>query len=77
MMRAAIYARYSSNNQRDASIDDQVRLCQAWLQGQGHGLGKVYEDRAISGATMLRPGIQSLLTDCLAGHIPAVRSYEV
>ncbi len=71
-MHAAIYARYSSNNQRDASIDDQVRLCQAWLQGRGHGLGKVYEDRAISGATMLRPGIQSLLADCLAGHIDIV-----
>ena len=28
-MRAAIYARYSSANQRDASIEDQVRQCRA------------------------------------------------
>ena len=27
MMRAAIYARYSSDSQREASIEDQVRLC--------------------------------------------------
>ena len=71
-MRAAIYARYSSNNQRDASIEDQVRLCQAYLEGQGHGPGKIYEDRAMSGATMLRLGIQSLMTDCLAGRIDIV-----
>jgi site-specific DNA recombinase len=71
-MRAAIYARYSSDNQRDASIGDQVRLCQAWLDGQGHGTGKVYADRAVSGASLLRPGIQSLLEDCLSGKIDLV-----
>ena len=26
-MKAALYARYSSDNQRDASIEDQLRLC--------------------------------------------------
>jgi site-specific DNA recombinase len=71
-MRAAIYARYSSDNQREASIDDQVRLCNAWLSAQGHGKPKIYKDKAISGATMLRPGIQSLLTDCMAGNIDLV-----
>lgn len=28
-MRAALYARYSSDNQRDASIEDQLRICRA------------------------------------------------
>jgi site-specific DNA recombinase len=31
-MRAAIYARYSSDNQRDASIEDQVRLCRERIE---------------------------------------------
>jgi site-specific DNA recombinase len=71
-MRAAIYARYSSDNQRDASIEDQVRLCQVWLEAHGHAPGAVYQDRAVSGATMLRPGLQSLLSDCLAGRVELV-----
>ena len=71
-MRAAIYARYSSDNQKDASIEDQVRLCRAWLKAQGHEKATVYDDRAISGATMLRPGIQSLLTECMAGNVDIV-----
>ncbi len=71
-MRAVIYARYSSDHQRDASIKDQVRICQSWLEAQGYGQAKVYDDRAISGATMLRPGIQSLLTECMAGRVDIV-----
>ena len=34
-MRAAIYARYSSENQREASIEDQVRVYQRLIEGQG------------------------------------------
>ncbi len=41
MTQAAVYARYSSDNQRDASIEDQVRQCRAridredWTLTQG------------------------------------------
>jgi DNA invertase Pin-like site-specific DNA recombinase len=34
-MRAVVYARYSSENQRDASIEDQLRQCQAFRVGKG------------------------------------------
>ena len=44
-MRAAIYARYSSDLQRDASIEDQVRLCRAELERAGWELAQVYTDR--------------------------------
>jgi site-specific DNA recombinase len=37
-IRAVIYARYSSENQRDASIDDQIRLCAAFVEQQGFQL---------------------------------------
>ncbi len=63
MMRAAIYARYSSDNQREASIDDQVRTCRALIERQGWQFLTSYSDRAISGATLLRPGYQKLLED--------------
>ena len=62
-MRAVIYARYSSDLQSAASVDDQVRLCRERIERDGHELVQVYSDRAVSGATLMRPGIQSLLQD--------------
>jgi site-specific DNA recombinase len=69
MTRAAIYARYSSDNQREASIEDQVRQCRARIAQEGWQLGEVYSDHAISGATTLRPGYQQMLEDARAGRI--------
>ncbi len=71
-MRAVIYARYSSDNQRDASIVDQVRLCEELIKGSGWNLADVYSDAALSGANLLRPGIQSLLNACLSGRVDVV-----
>jgi DNA invertase Pin-like site-specific DNA recombinase len=39
-MRVAIYARYSSDNQRDASIADQLRICREFVARQGWTVGK-------------------------------------
>jgi site-specific DNA recombinase len=55
-MKVALYARYSSDNQRDASIEDQLRLCR----------------RAISGASLLRPGIHELISDAMRGKFVVV-----
>ena len=66
-MRAAIYARYSSDNQRDASIEDQVRQCRAWAENGDHLVTEVYVDRAISGASVVRPGYQKMLEDARNG----------
>jgi site-specific DNA recombinase len=60
-VRAAIYARYSSEMQRDASVEDQVRLCRERICQEGWTLVQVYVDRAISGASTLRPGYQGIL----------------
>ena len=63
MIRVAIYARYSSDNQRDASIEDQIRLCREHAEQQGWQVVESYADHAISGSSLLRPGIQNLLSD--------------
>jgi DNA invertase Pin-like site-specific DNA recombinase len=55
-MRAVIYARYSTELQRDASIEDQVRLCRARIEVEGWTLVGTYTDHAQSGASHLRPG---------------------
>src|ERR1700751_2386144 len=71
-MRAVIYARYSSENQREASIEDQVRLCKARIDPEGWTLVATYTDFAQSGATHLRPGYQQLLADARAGTFDIV-----
>ena len=50
-LKAAIYARYSSDNQSEASIEDQVRNCRDHLEREGWSLSQIYSDAAISGAT--------------------------
>lgn len=72
MIRVALYARYSSDNQRDASIEDQVRLCRIHVERQGWHVAESYSDRAVSGASLVRPGIQALLADALRGNFEVV-----
>ncbi len=61
-MRAAIYARYSSDLQSEASIDDQVRLCRERAERDGVTVTEVFTDYAISGSNLgNRPGMLSLL----------------
>ncbi|MEJ2623218.1 MAG: recombinase family protein, partial [Pseudolabrys sp.] len=53
-MKVAIFARYSSDNQRDASIADQFRMCRLHAEKQGWTIVEEYSDHAISGASLLR-----------------------
>ena len=64
-MKVAIYARYSSDNQRDASIADQMRVCRAFAERQGWAISQEYSDHAVSGATLLRSGFQALMRAAL------------
>ena len=67
MTAVAIYARYSSDRQRDASIEDQIRLCEERARREGWRIHRHYTDHGISVASLERPGIRALLQDAQAG----------
>ena len=58
-MRAALYARFSTDKQ--ASIEDQLRVCRRVATLHGFDVVATFEDAAISGGTSQRPGYQALL----------------
>jgi site-specific DNA recombinase len=60
-MRAAIYARYSSDKQRESSIEDQERNCRGFAAREGWTLIARFADEATSGATRSRPGYLRML----------------
>ncbi|MEW5704394.1 MAG: recombinase family protein [Pseudomonadota bacterium] len=72
MTQVAIYARYSTDMQREASIEDQIRICQERADKEGCKVYNCYTDHGQSGATLLRPGIQMLLQDAMAGRFSVI-----
>jgi site-specific DNA recombinase len=71
-MRLAIYARYSSDQLRDASIEDQIRLCRSRAEREGWTVVATFADQAISGATNQRPEFQGLSKEVRAGQFDMV-----
>lgn len=69
-MRVALYARFSSDLQRQTSIDDQLRAARARAAAEGWQIVLERSDSAVSGATpfAMRPGSKALLADALAGR---------
>ena len=61
-MKASIYARYSSENQSEKSIDDQIRVCRNYCKEHDLTVNDehIYVDEAISGSLINRPGLQTL-----------------
>jgi DNA invertase Pin-like site-specific DNA recombinase len=71
-LKVAIYARYSSDNQRDASIADQAPGVPRVRGSPGWTVVQEFTDHAISGATLLRSGFQALMRDALNGRFDVV-----
>jgi site-specific DNA recombinase len=73
MTRVVLYARYSSDNQSVASIEDQFRICREHATREQWNVVGTYHDAAISGASViLRPGVQALLQDAQRGKFEVV-----
>ena len=77
MTRVALYARYSSDMQSDRSTEDQLRLCRMRCEAEGWKIIESYTDRAVSGASLLRPGIQDLLADAQAKRFDMVLAESI
>ena len=62
-MKAVIYARYSSDNQREESIEGQLRECNDFAKKNGITILRNYIDRAFSAKTDNRPEFQQMIKD--------------
>ncbi len=68
--RALLYARYSSDKQRETSIDDQLRQARDRAASEGWRIVGQHADEGVSGSVPvgLRAGGKALLADALAGR---------
>ncbi len=71
-MKAVIYARYSCDNQREESIDGQLRECKEFAERKGMILVDTYIDRAMSAKTDNRPEFQRMIKDSAKGIFDTV-----
>ena len=62
-MKAVIYARYSSDSQREESIEGQIRECTAFAEKNRITILRHYIDRAYSAKTDNRPDFQEMIKD--------------
>lgn len=70
---AVIYARFSCSKQREASIEDQLRVCRDWCAREGYAVVAEYCDYAISGRSDDRPKFQEMIAN--AGESDIVLVY--
>jgi site-specific DNA recombinase len=76
-MRAVLYARFSTDNQKEVSIEDQYRACTRVAHAAGLEVVGEYNDRGISGGTAERPGYQSLLAAARAGEFEVIVTEDI
>lgn len=67
ILQAVAYARFSSDNQREESIEAQLRAISHYAEQNGYALHKTYADRGISGTTDNRPEFQRMIDDAKSG----------
>src|SRR6266498_4809785 len=84
LARCAIYTRKSSEHNLDlafSSLDAQREACEAYIKSQAHEGWRLipdhYDDGGLSGASLDRPALQTLLSDVRAGKITIVVVYKV
>jgi len=76
-MKAIIYARYSSDSQREESIEGQLRECKAYAEKNGITILTTYIDRALSAKTDNRPEFQRMIKDSAKGLFDMVLVWKL
>lgn len=77
MIRAVIYARFSSENQREESIEGQIRECRKYAQDHGMSVVAEYADRALSGRTDKRPDFLRMIKDAERGRFDVIIMWKL
>ncbi|EDU37898.1 recombinase family protein [Clostridium sporogenes] len=67
MIKAAFYGRFSSNNQREESIDAQLRATEEFAEKNGYDIVCNYADKAKSGRSDKRPEFLKMIKDAEKG----------
>ncbi|MBE5822307.1 MAG: recombinase family protein [Clostridiales bacterium] len=62
-MNVVIYARYSSHNQTEQSIEGQLRVCKEYAARKGYTIINEYIDRALTGTNAKRPQFLKMIED--------------
>lgn len=75
-LNAAIYARYSSHAQNDASIEQQVAECEDFARAKGYKIVATYADRAMTGRSDRRPEFQKMMRAAEKREFQAVLAYK-
>ena len=76
-MKAVIYARYSNDNQREESIEGQLRECKEYADKNGITILCSYIDRALSAKTDNRPEFQKMVQDSAKGLFDTVLVWKL
>jgi len=77
VVRAAFYGRFSTDNQRDESIEDQFRECERVAKAEAFEVVARFDDMGISGGTATRPGYQALLSAARAGQFEVIITEDI
>lgn len=76
-MKGVIYARYSSDNQREESIEGQLRECKEYAERNDITILGTYIDRALSAKTDNRPEFQHMIKDSAKGLFDVVLVWKL
>ncbi len=71
-LRAAIYARHSTDKQNASSSADQSSACEVLVQQLNGVTVGIYEDPEVSGYRRDRPGLLRMLRDVASGEIDVI-----
>ncbi len=75
--KAVVYARFSSHNQTEQSIEGQLRACNDYAQRNNYIILNEYIDRALTGTTDDRPQFQQMIEDAKLREFQYVIVYKL
>lgn len=77
MTNTVIYARFSSHNQTEQSIEGQLRVCTEYAEKKGFNIINQYIDRAISGTSDNRPAFLQMIEDAKLHEFTKILVYKL